>query len=428
MAVSATHLDQALVAFRAALVDPALIAGDVESAEHAAALLSQAERLSRLAAVYAVDVVDAVHRSGRYVDHGHMSAAKMSAHTSKCSTATTARSDKIRRMLARCDTLDWVWRGGGMSVDQAAVLGRAFANPRVRDGFIAEQDRFAAWLAKPYRVLERKVADWVRLNDFDGPEPRPEPAHINRDVTLIQDHFSQQWTLRGTFGSLQGAKLRRILDAYTDAERLTDWDNAREVHGATTCRDDLARAASQHRADALEQIFADALHNTNRSAAIDTVHNIVWSEQTHSEMLRRFAGAKPTPVDVDDHGCHSLAGDTLNTATGFADFLISKWRRVVQNAAGVTIDISKTQRFFTGLARLGVQLSFDSCYWPCDIPVTKCQIDHLKPATRGGPTTQSNGAPACQHHNRLKERGYTVARQLDGTIKITTPSGTIIPT
>ena len=86
--------------------------------------------------------------------------------------------------------------------------------------------------------------------------------------------------------------------------------------------------------------------------------------------------------------------------------------------------MSAPTRFFTGLARLGVQLSTRECYWPgCHVPTSDCQIDHLRQAARGGLTNQLNGLPACQRHNRLKERGYTVTRGPDGDITITTPNG-----
>ena len=99
-------------------------------------------------------------------------------------------------------------------------------------------------------------------------------------------------------------------------------------------------------------------------------------------------------------------------------------RRVVQNAAGVTINLGRSQRLFTGLARLGVELSTTECYWPgCHISTSQCHIDHLRPAARSGCTNQQNGLPACPRHNRVKERGYTVTRLPNGDIHITTPNG-----
>ena len=179
---------------------------------------------------------------------------------------------------------------------------------------------------------------------------------------MVQDHFSKQWSVRGSFGSLQGSQIKRALDAYVEAEFLADWEAGQAEYGDAVTRDLLARTDAQRRADALAQIVADAVTNPQRSAPMETCHNIVWSADSLEELLRRFAGAQPTPLDPDAHVCRTLDGSLLDETTAFAGFLVSKFRRVVQDAQSVSIDVSDSQRFFTGLARLGVQLSFDSCY------------------------------------------------------------------
>ncbi len=420
-----TEFEAALVAADA-LADAGVAA--VKSTGHAIDVLQAAERLVRLAAVARVDALAQVHSSGVYVAHGHAAAHHMARHLGRTSSADAARADKIRRMVARCDDIAAAWRAGDMSVDQAAVLGRAFANPRTRDMFIDSQAWFLDLLNMPFRRFEQGVARWVRLADCDGSEPRAEPAHHNRDVSLIQDHFSLQWTLRGTFGSEQGAELRRVLDAYVSAENLADWTAAREVHGDGVCGDDLARNSGQRRADALAQVFADAVHSPARSVSVDRVHNVVWSEHSLEAMMRRWFGNEPAPIDVDQHRCHSLNGHELDENAAFGDFLVSSWRRVVQGVDGITLDISAKQRFYTGLARLGVVISHDTCFWPgCDVASTQCEIDHRRPWAQGGPTTQHNGAPACHKHNRLKERGYSVTVDDDGTIQVRSRDGELLP-
>jgi len=172
---------------------------DRNGGPYAVELLAVTERLRRLAAVCVVDAVGEVHDSRVHYDHGHASGAAMARH----------RLDKIRKMIAACELLAESWRAGELSVDQAGVLARGFANPRVRDKFIDEQPRLLGWCDRPLKVLERKMADWVELTDQDGPEPRPEPAHRDRDASLVQDHFSKGWTLQSRFGSLQGDKLNR---------------------------------------------------------------------------------------------------------------------------------------------------------------------------------------------------------------------------
>ena len=108
-------------------------------------------------------------------------------------------------------------------------------------------------------------------------------------------------------------------------------------------------------------------------------------------------------------------------------------RRVVINAAGVVIDKSRKQRFFTGTTRLAVQLADNECLWPgCHVPVSACQIDHTigwSPnlgRAGGGQTNPDNGGPTCGRHNRLKETGYTAWRDPTGTWHTNRPDGTEI--
>ena len=68
----------------------------------------------------------------------------------------------------------------------------------------------------------------------------------------------------------------------------------------------------------------------------------------------------------------------------------------------------------------------------CHVPVTQCQIDHMKPwaeqadGTGGGCTCPENGVPACGRHNRHKQRGYTVHRDQNGHWHTIHPDGTEI--
>ena len=169
---------------------------------------------------------------------------------------------------------------------------------------------------------------------------------------------------------------------------------------------------------------ADAVNSSKPSAPVKRVHNIVWNAETLEELIRRWVDGPARILDPGSYVISDIDGHPIAASEAFADLLVSSFRRVVQNTPGVTIDMSPEDRFFTGLSRLGVQLTTRECYWPgCGVPTSKCQIDHLRPAARGGRTEQVNGLPACARHNRFKERGYTVTRQPDGTITIHTPTG-----
>jgi hypothetical protein len=398
------------------------------SSKHAVAEIQAVEQTRRLAAIAAVDLLAQIDASRTFYDHGHVSARVMFEHVAGVSSAESHRLDQIRRMIIDAALIAAVWRKADLSVDKAALLGRTFANPRTRDRFLIDQKWF---LKQAHRYgmhrLTKKVARWLEVHDSDGPEPAADPSFGRRRAWLSQDHFSKVWKLDAQLGSLQGSSFNQVFRAYVQAEFNHDWSQAEKIHGADTCTDLLARSNEQRCADALCQIAIDAANSDKPSAPVKRVHNIVWTADAYEELLRRWINAPARLLDPDTYNITDIDGHPIAAQAAFADSLVSSLRRVVQNASGVTIDMSSETRLFTGLARLGVVLATAECYWPgCHVPTSRCHIDHLKPAARGGLTNQLNGLPSCPRHNWLKERGYTVHRQPDRDITITTPNGDTI--
>ena len=90
----------------------------------------------------------------------------------------------------------------------------------------------------------------------------------------------------------------------------------------------------------------------------------------------------------------------------FHQALLGEVRRIVFDTNNVTIDMGRKARLYTGNARHAILVHHQTCAHPtCDLPATKCEIDHIKPWLNGGQTTQTNGQPLCDHHNRWKARG-----------------------
>lgn len=394
----------------------------------AIALVDDVEHARRIANVAAVDAIEQIHHSRSFYDHGHANARIMFAHIAGVSGAESHRLDKVRRMVSDCDRINTEWRNARLSLDKAALLANAFANPRTRKRFLLDQ----TWFIKRARRfgfarLKKIVARWVEVHDMDGSPPDADPSFERRTATLVQDHFSKSWRLEASLGSLQGSRFNEVLRAYLQAEFLRDWAHAEQVHGSETCHDLLARNHSQRMADALCQMAEDAANSDKKQAKVKRVHNIVWSAETYEELLRRWVNAPARLLDPDSYNIADLDGHPIAASAAFADSLVQSVRQVVQNAARVTINMSADVRLFAGLARLGVQLTTTECYWPgCNVPTSRCDIDHLRPAARRGCTEQVNGLPACPRHNRLKERGYTVTRQVNGDITITTPAGDLV--
>jgi hypothetical protein len=101
-------------------------------------------------------------------------------------------------------------------------------------------------------------------------------------------------------------------------------------------------------------------------------------------------------------------------------------RRVLWTARGLPTEIGVSRRCFTGAVRTAVELLSTHCVVDgCDTPTSRCQIDHLQPASQDGPTFVGNGGPKCGRHNRAHYRlGFHTWRDQDGYWHTARPDGT----
>ena len=63
------------------------------------------------------------------------------------------------------------------------------------------------------------------------------------------------------------------------------------------------------------------------------------------------------------------------------------------------------------------------CVFPgCDCSRTWCDLHHVVPRNRGGPTNDDNLVLLCRfHHGLVHDGGWHLARAPDGTITVTSP-------
>jgi hypothetical protein len=124
----------------------------------------------------------------------------------------------------------------------------------------------------------------------------------------------------------------------------------------------------------------------------------------------------------------TIDGRFVDPTEAVAAAIVGHVRRAVVGAGSVTVDLGRRQRLFPKHASLASKLAATTCYWPgCRIGSGRCQTDHLHGWADGGPTDQANAAPACAHHNRHKEHGFTVRRDpATGELRVHRPDGTAI--
>ncbi|MGH9121551.1 MAG: DUF222 domain-containing protein [Acidimicrobiales bacterium] len=99
-----------------------------------------------------------------------------------------------------------------------------------------------------------------------------------------------------------------------------------------------------------------------------------------------------------------LGSGTVLPPSALIPWLECAWlERVVFDSASRPIDVSITQRLYTGATRRAVEVRDQECFHPtCTEPANRCQVDHIEPYCAGGATTTDNGRMACGFHNRAR--------------------------
>ena len=92
-------------------------------------------------------------------------------------------------------------------------------------------------------------------------------------------------------------------------------------------------------------------------------------------------------------------------------------RLVFDDRTGLPLDLGRAQRLAPGYLRTLAFAKHSTCAWKggCDVPVSRCEADHITEFSHGGTTSAANLQPLCSVHNRLKYRRNTRRRNKTGT-------------
>jgi hypothetical protein len=128
--------------------------------------------------------------------------------------------------------------------------------------------------------------------------------------------------------------------------------------------------------------------------------------------------AETTPTASDLGGVAELAGygvitDSQVRALAAHD---ATWRRLLTDPhSGMLTDYGRHTYVPPAALADFVRARDQYCVFPgCNVPATKCDLDHRVPFPTGA-TSVDNLAAICRHHHRMKHRaGWTVRRRADG--------------
>lgn len=383
------------------------------------------ETLRRMADAAAINAAGHIDRSNPYTSQGFFSARTFLQHRLQLSGVDAHRRLQAARMHHRLP--DWAEAEtvGAVGVAQTALMARIAANPRIPGHLLHRDSPELLHDAQtlPFADFERNVRMWEALADPDGDRTRNEQRKAARRLDL-RPHPDGGDDLSGYLPDAAGAEFAEILAWFTEAEWHTDWAEARHRLGPdhTIVPGDLQRTETQRRADALVAMARAAAANTTpTSGAPRATVNFLIDQDTFETCA---TGGTPDPSRFRDVVCRTQTGRRLHPDDVVNTALVAHIRRVVHDSSGTVIDLGRRSRLFRGAARDAVMLLATVCAWlGCDRPVHWCDADHSTGWKAHGATVPRNGAPLCRAHNLLKEMGFHVHRDTDGTWHITDPEG-----
>ena len=319
---------------------------------------------------------------------------------------------------------------GRIGFAQVAAMATAFSNRRANY-------RFAEFLPilldaaerLPFGEFEAVVSEFVTTADTDG-------AHVDRDTAVEHRHAhavvnGSELDIAVVGGDpLTATEVVAIIQQFIDDEYATDVAARRAEFGDEAESQPLARTAPQRRFDAMIRLVrtggaARGMLEGGEPQAATTIVNIVVDEASF-EQMQAEAGLAPAradinsditgwlenPQDLENRRCETEDGAVVHPHDVIRALLHGYVRRVVVDTAGVTVNMGRLSRLYSGAAREAALILLRTCQHPgCDMPVSRSQVDHNIEWHEGGRTDQSNATVRCGFHNRWKHQNRWRTRQ-----------------
>ena len=405
------------------------------------AIIAEAELAKRAAEARIAAAVAIISARGSYRDHGHRSMKSYLKATLNCSGTIAnkirKRADAVNHHAEIGDAL----LAGRIGVEQIDLLGKAHAHPVAGQRF----GDFAPQLLDhaehlEYNDFDTVVTHFINQADPDGSFDDQQFQEDERTASVAVDNGAVDVHASG--GSpLAAAEIKAVFDAAVQAEFDKDCAARRAEHGDDALSAPLPRTARQRKFDALHAIFLASVMVPSGGKTPDPLVNVIIDHVTTGRVLDSHGiieSADPFGIGHDsladaeanlmNRRC-SINGTPVHPDAALKAMITGRIRRAVIDADGVTIDLGRTQRLFTGKARQAAQLLAVTCtHRGCDIPATFCDIDHRQEWTaNNGPTDQHNAMPLCGAHDRWKHTNKIRSRRaISGRIYLIGPDGAAI--
>jgi hypothetical protein len=264
-------------------------------------------------------------------------------------------------------------------------------------------------LTLTFREFTEHVAYWRQHNDPDGTTEEAEKRRNRRDVQLSES-LGGLWFGRMVLDPVSGTVIANELERLTELLFQADWSEATERLKRTPLVSELRRTLQQRRADALLMMArrsASRIKGSQKPSPLFFVH-MDWD--TVYGALSELEDGTPLPpnellswlegADIVAFRQPPEGPATVSHATKVREITLPCVEKILNDTPDRQ-ECSPFDRVFTGATRLAIEIRDRRCAHPyCDRPARWCEIDHIRPWSQGGLTTQENGRLLCGFHNR----------------------------
>ncbi len=352
---------------------------------------------------------------------GYVSLDRLVAHRSSCSNASARELLQVARHLNRFEATADAVRAGRVSFAASGVLASAARD--LADAYRRDEEQLLT-AAEDCEAgdLERLCRLWRTRANNEASAADAERAFTQRGVWM---QFSFDGTGHGRFS----------LDPI-GAE--TVW-NALETTPDPAGFLPEPRSLAQRRADRLVDVCTESTHSESTSgesthgestlgrsttagrtkATVDVVIDI----ETLAAGTTSETGEPADPINLERlraelaHGA-PISGPGLERLLCDASYraLITEGPRTVLAYNQATPDIPSA-------LRRAIRIRDRHCtFTGCDRPWNWCDLHHIIPRNRGGPTTAENLTLLCRfHHGCVHDGGWQLTRAPDGAINVRSP-------
>jgi hypothetical protein len=256
--------------------------------------------------------------------------------------------------------------------------------------------------------LRRAAAKAVQRADPAGAEARHQDRRLDRCVEIVPATEGMA-ELYACLPAEDATRIKVRLDAYAKAQPKTDH-----------------RTVDQRRADILTDLLLTRAAGTINAVVHVTAPTTMLipggrvrgggtgrlrTSRTHTTTREGVASSTGGVAEITGYG---VITDSQARALAAHD---ATWRRLLTDPhSGMLTDFGR-HTYVPPVALADFVRARDQyCVFPgCNVPATKCDLDHRVPFPTGA-TSADNLAAICRHHHRMKHRaGWTVRRRADGT-------------